>query len=49
MSDSPRTAPPPPTAPAAGPMGRGPGPMGMMMPGQKPKLGNDLAAEASGR
>lgn len=38
MSDAPRTAPsaaPPP--PAAGPMGRGPGPMGMMMPGQKPK------------
>lgn len=34
MSDSART--PPPAAPA-GPMGRGPSPMGMMMPGQKPR------------
>jgi ATP-binding cassette, subfamily B, multidrug efflux pump len=36
MSDSTRT-PPPPQQPAAGPMGRGPSPMGMMMPRQKPR------------
>jgi ATP-binding cassette subfamily B protein len=35
MSDSSRT--PPQQQPAAGPMGRGPGPMGMMMPRQKPR------------
>jgi ATP-binding cassette subfamily B protein len=37
MSDAPRTATPPPPPPQGGPMGRGPSPMGMMMPGQKPR------------
>ena len=39
MSDSSRTPPPRPTsaAPAPGPLGRSPGALGMMMPGQKPR------------
>jgi ATP-binding cassette subfamily B multidrug efflux pump len=36
MSDDAKRTAPPPQGPG-GPMGRGPGPMGMMMPGQKPR------------
>jgi ATP-binding cassette subfamily B multidrug efflux pump len=37
MSDASRTPPPAAPRPTAGPFGRGPSPMGMMMPGQKPR------------